>query len=92
MGGTPTYPHLPFFLSLPTLPYLLTFLSLPFFPSLLTFPSHPSLSLYTTTGGGGGGYCCVGGYLNVAQWLYLARLPSPHDDADWSSWYLSKGR
>jgi hypothetical protein len=22
------------------------------------------------------------------MWLYMARLPKPHDDNEWSSWYL----
>lgn len=32
----------------------------------------------------------VAQYLSPAQWLYLCRLPPPHEDTDWSSWYLSK--
>ncbi|RYH16319.1 hypothetical protein EON65_30320, partial [archaeon] len=32
----------------------------------------------------------VAQYLTPAQWLYLCRLPPPHEHTDWSSWYLSK--
>ena len=29
-------------------------------------------------------------YVSAAQWLYLAKLPAPHDNNEWSSWYLSR--
>jgi hypothetical protein len=32
----------------------------------------------------------LGSYLAAMQWLYAATLPAPHDDNDWSSWYLSR--
>jgi hypothetical protein len=28
-------------------------------------------------------------FISPAQWLYTAVLPAPHDNNDWSSWYLS---
>ena len=80
------HPHLPT-PTPPTPTYLFTFPSyLPFSPSLPTY-LYLSILLPVVVV-----VVVIGGYLNVAQWLYLARLPSPHDDADWSSWYLSKGR
>eukprot|EP00603_Paraphysomonas_imperforata_P006995 CAMPEP_0114424922 /NCGR_PEP_ID=MMETSP0103-20121206/6954_1 /TAXON_ID=37642 ORGANISM="Paraphysomonas imperforata, Strain PA2" /NCGR_SAMPLE_ID=MMETSP0103 /ASSEMBLY_ACC=CAM_ASM_000201 /LENGTH=672 /DNA_ID=CAMNT_0001593711 /DNA_START=38 /DNA_END=2053 /DNA_ORIENTATION=+ len=32
----------------------------------------------------------VGRYAAPAQWLYSAKLPEPHDEDDWTSWYLSR--
>lgn len=29
-------------------------------------------------------------FVSPAQWLYIAKLPSPHDDDKWNSWYLSR--
>ena len=29
-------------------------------------------------------------YVSAAQWLYLARLPAPHDNNEWSSWFLTR--
>lgn len=29
-------------------------------------------------------------YVGPAHWLYIARLPPPHDNNEWSSWYLSR--
>lgn len=32
----------------------------------------------------------VSQYVSAAQWLYISRLPSPHEGNDWNSWYLAK--
>lgn len=32
----------------------------------------------------------VGNYLSMAQMLYSAELPVPHDSSDWKSWYLTR--
>lgn len=29
-------------------------------------------------------------YVTPAHWLYVSSLPPPHDDNDWSCWYLSR--
>eukprot|EP01031_Cornospumella_fuschlensis_P034177 gene34177-41371_t len=29
-------------------------------------------------------------YVSAAQFLYIAKLPPPHSENDWSSWYLNK--
>lgn len=32
----------------------------------------------------------VSQYISPSQWLYISRLPPPHEGNDWSAWYLSK--
>jgi len=32
----------------------------------------------------------AGKYFSCSQWLYASLLPSPHDDTEWSAWYLTR--
>lgn len=32
----------------------------------------------------------VGRYAAAAEWLYSSKLPEPHDEDNWSSWYFSR--